>query len=292
MKTWPALGVIATLAFPLAAACSGGETAPARSPVATPLAGQRLAGPAVGGPPATGGEGSAPSSPVGSPLRPGDRLTVQGYGSVTAPVDTVILGFGLVLDPGFDPIGTPCPPDQLCPPPSSGDTASPPLTEEDLAPIITAVKEQHVAEDQIVVIGRYVASGAGIYITVRDIGQLDAIVNAATAAIFASNRVALLDHPSIAYVLSVEKCLAFHDQARDAALADARQRALYLVRGFDVAVGEVISVEEHSASFPCSQYEPVFDDEIGFRLPVSSYLSGQPLEQSVISYVTVTFAIR
>lgn len=288
MKTLATLGIITALALTLAVACSddGGKSVHER--VATPLSGQMPAAPAAGG-------ASALTPSAGSLFQPGqDSITVDGYGSLTALVDNAVLSFTLVPDPGFDPIGTPCPPDQPCPPPSSGNPALPPLAQQDLASVLAAVSAQSISDAQITVINRHsgAVSAAEIYVTVSDLGRLDPIVDAVSAATHASDRVALLTGAGISSVMSVEECLALKRQAFDMALADARKRAQSLVEGFEVVVGDMVSAEERAASLPCSLYGAIFDDEIGFRLPVSYYTPGQPAEETFISEITVTFAIR
>jgi hypothetical protein len=293
MKALAKLGVIAALGLILATARAdgGGETAPDLAGSAGPDASNSSTGAATG----SGGpsSGRAPALPPSGPFQPGQTaVTVDGYGRTIAPVDTVILGFALVLDPGFDPIGTPCPPDQACPAPSVRPPASPPFSEQDLDPVLAAINQQGIADDQVTVIGRGAAVGAEIYVAVSDPRQLGPVVNAVSAATQASDRVALLSGAGISKVMSVEECRALNRQALDSALADARRRAQSMVEGFDVVVGEVVSVEERPTRPPCSLYEAIFDDEIGFRLPVSSYTPGQSAEETVVAEVTVTFAVQ
>ncbi len=278
------------LAFALGCVDGGAET-PATTP--GPGASNPSAGSLTGSGGAETGEGSALTPLSGSLFQPGQTaVTVDGYGLVVAPVDTVILRFGLVLDPGFDPIGTPCPPDQPCPPPFTRDPAPPPFSEQDLDPVLAAISQQGISDDQITVIGHGAAAGAEMYVTISDLGRLDPVVAAVSAATQASDRVALLTGAAISNVMSVEECGVLKRQALDIALADARKRAQSLVEGFDVVVGDVVSVEERATSWPCSLYGEIFDDEIGFRLPVSHYTPGQPPEETFISEVTITFAIQ
>jgi uncharacterized protein YggE len=270
-----AVGVVGLLAL----ACGGSESAAGSG-----------AGVLSGGVSTGGGAALTPST--GSLFQPGQTaVTVDGYGLVTAPVDTVILRFALVLDPGFDPIGTPCPPDQPCPLPFSRNPASAPFALQDIDPVLAAVKEQGISDDQITVIGRGTV-GAEIYVTVSVLGQLDPVVDAVSAATQTSDRVALLTGAAISNVMSVEECRVLERQAFDIALVDARRRAQSLVEGFGVVVGDVVSVEERAVSWPCSLYDAIFDDEIGFRLPSSNYTPGQPAEETFISEVTVTYAIQ
>lgn len=293
MKPSTLLAFLAASLLPLAAACGDAEEEPFNGP--TPAFPEVLTPgpPGAAGGPATGPNGDP--APV-TAYQPGqERLIVTAYGEASVPVERAVLRLVLVLDPGFDPATTtPCPPDQPCPQPSlRHPPAAAPIADEDIAPVLDAILRQGIAESDIVTIMRRSegSQGAEIYVVLDELHRLDAIAPAVEAVARDSERVALLGGPAVAKFITEEGCELLREQARDAALADARRRAELTLSGLNVSLGEVISIEEMTSDWPCSVYRLASEPDLD-RLPLQSYEPGRALEERAYSNLRVTFAIR
>lgn len=156
-----------------------------------------------------------------------------------------------------------------------------------------AITDQGTSRDDITLIRREAEyDSAEIYVSITQVERLDVVAQAAREVVARSNRVALLDM-GWANLMTENECNDGRREARDSALADARTRAEAAVKGFDVVIGDIVSVDEGSEdSPPCSlcaatPVETKFD-----RLPIRAYIAGEVLQEVFIATRRVTFEVR
>ncbi len=227
--------------------------------------------------------------PVYPPQAGQNGITVQGFGSATAEADGAVVEMMFSITGGVEPMPMPAPE-------SRGETrpVAPtppgPITEEDLKPVIDAIRGQGVpAEDIEVVAGPKYGYGMGtIRVTVNDLGKLDSIVNAATSAAGSLADIAL-QNTGVAY--TVRDCAGLEKAAMQAGVEDVRVRAGALAGVLGVNLGSVMGAS-HSTS---SMYGgPTCGGSSTFPVPLASgpYVQGQPEEVQVIATLFVTYAIQ
>jgi hypothetical protein len=215
-------------------------------------------------------------------------LTVQGFGRASTPAAgasvQLLVGSNFASYP--EPVA--CPPGEPCPRPEP-----PSISEEDLEPILAAIRGQGVAEGDIKVTsqpvyGPYEPRAFIITVTMRDLGKLDTIVEAATEAADQSDKVAI---QSTNVLYTVGNCGALEREAMRAAAEDASDRVQLLADVLGVSVGDVVAATHYSYSpFGPNPCDPSFMGlEFGGGMP---YVPGQSPEVHVIANLTVTFAMR
>jgi uncharacterized protein YggE len=200
-------------------------------------------------------------------------LAVIGHGEATAPADVAVLQLSI----------------------SSGNLGGPPVPEpaetqrQAVAPIVQALVDQGVAEDQISVIaGPYVNGYAGYYgpaiavltVAIDDPGAAlltDLVDAAATAA--DTERLVL---GTVGAVFGLTDCSSITRDARQAAIDDARAQADTMATLLDVSLGDITAArdlphEQQQASYgpygpsqptdPCGDIDAAIASAAGFNLP-------------------------
>jgi uncharacterized protein YggE len=215
-------------------------------------------------------------------------ITVPGFGSATADADSA------VLELYFGRYSTPIPADGQTRPDSETQTtvAGAPITEADLAPVIDALVAAGVAREDVEFLGTpyydpYAAS-ATLRATVRNIGIVGAVVQAATNAAAGLADI-VLQSTYVSY--TVGDCAALERAAMDAAVADARERATAFAAVLGVGLGDIACAADYAWSpfggSPC---------DVGYLGPVplggAVYSEGQPSQVQVYANVTITYEIR
>jgi len=258
-----------------------------------------------------GGGGEALASPLQSQSQAG--LTVQGYGSATAPADAAKVQFSVSLVssdgsypyypkpavPEVMPSGqgaTPGEAEPLVIPPTP--TALPELTDADLAPLIDAIKAQGVSDADIEVViypaGGYYSpygpnSSARVTVTLDNpADRVGPLVNAGTQAVNESGTLSL-QNTSVLYM--VDDCSALLREARRAAVEDGRDNGEGLADALGVSLGELLAASEYAYSpFGPSPCDPTFDTS-PYGYEGMSYDPALPTEVQIVSNVALTFAM-
>jgi len=213
-------------------------------------------------------------------------ITVQGYASASADADGAIAEFYFYSDQyGIFPGGFP----------SGGPASSPEpvdqITEDTLKPVIDAIAGQGVSGDDMEFIssGYYdkFSSSATLRVTVRDLGLLDGVVDAATNAAAGLQGIAL-QSSNVSY--TVADCAAIESAAMKAAVEDANDRAATFAQALGVGLGAVTGASNYSyyGGTPCDSgfYKGPYP------LGGVGYFEGQPREVQVLANISVTFAIQ
>jgi uncharacterized protein YggE len=170
----------------------------------------------------------------GSSILPG--ITVTGHGEATAPADTATLNI-IVSEANYGP---PVVPQPGVVPGERERTA--------VAPIVASLVDGGIAEDQIDVIvgasvvdfGTYAGPAMAIIRFTVDsptLEQITGLVDGATAA--AADERLLIGRTSAVY--GVADCATLETQARELAVADARDRAEAMAGFLDVSLGDIIA---------------------------------------------------
>ena len=224
-------------------------------------------------------------------------ITGQGFGRATVAADSATVQFFVqqffegpfpVEAPPFD--GEPFP--EEFPEPE-------PFTEEDLAPIIDALLEQGVSEDDIEVIispdvgGRFGPPGtAQVRAKVREpAGKLEPLVEAAREAGKAIEGLSFFDI-SVSY--AVDDCTPLEREALGAAIEDAEESAQLLADALGKSLADLVfateSVFSPFAPSPCDPSAFGFEEfEFFGGLPFDP---SQPAEVQLVSNVNLTFAFE
>ena len=234
-------------------------------------------------------------------------IFVQGFGSATADATSAQLqlfvvggqGYypkGVVLETGVEePGSTP-----IVTPPLPSPSQPQPLTEEDLAPIIAAIKAQGIAEGDIEVnmnpggyYDPYSPGRASITVTIsnpRD--RVQPIVDAARDAASASGTL-YLESVNVFFSVSPETCTTLERESMQAAVEDAGDRAQLLAQVLGVGIGNVVFASHYSYS----PFGPSPCDPAAIGYPKGDYSGypydpSQPAEVTLISNVNITYAIQ
>ncbi|MBI1885744.1 MAG: SIMPL domain-containing protein [Chloroflexi bacterium] len=220
-------------------------------------------------------------------------ITVQGFGSATVQADRAILEVYLGsnatrIEPaggGTEPGVAPSEPEAD----SAGQVKQ--ITEADVQPVVDAIVASGVArEDVEVIISPYYdpySSSATIRATVRNLGNLDAVVKAATDA--ANNLTGIsLQGTNVSYTIA--DCAALERAAMEAAVQDAGERATRFAQVLGVTLGAVVGASNSSyAPFggsPC-------DSGVTGPYPLGgiAYAEGQSPDVQLVANVVITYGI-
>ena len=225
-------------------------------------------------------------------------LTVQGYGSATAAADEAVIEMWFYRDAySFNGIGAPTPlplfggEDDLIRPdffvePEPID----PITEAELAPVITALESFGASVEFVDQSYGYrdpYYSNATLRATMSNLGSLDDAAGAATAA---ANGLANISNSGSNTYFSLSDCSALERAAMAAAVEDAGERADVLADVLGVGRGTVVGASNYS-------YSPYGNGSCS-----SSYFYGPfyaedgsttgPTDVQVFANVGVTYAIQ
>lgn len=243
-------------------------------------------------PDARGGLGAPQLAPAAA------GITVQGYGSASAPADSAIVEFNFSAS-GYGLPGKPVPLPEPLPGEEPGvtpaETPQPvqPITEETLKPVIDALVAAGVPRGDIEFVGQYYSdpyyASATLRAKVGDVGSLDSVVQAAQqAAAGLGNGIALMG-TNVSY--TVKDCLALEKEAMKAAAADAGDRAGAFAEALGVGLGDLVAASHWSwAPYGAACGQQYF----GVPYPVAStaYVGGQPQEVQVVANISASYAIR
>ncbi|HXG35408.1 MAG TPA: SIMPL domain-containing protein [Dehalococcoidia bacterium] len=239
------------------------------------IANARLAGSGFGGETSLGPWG------VMQPLSIQNGLAAPGFGRASMPADGAILQLGLGMATVYVPPG-PIPPGNSLIPESSVNA------------IVEAIKGAGVDALDIAVntgaAGKpYGPGSVTLVVRVRDLAKLDATVQAASIA--ASGQETPVFATGVLYTAS--NCGALEEQALQAAVNDARERAELLARILQVGLGPVSFATSYSSPGPfgpngCGP-EDLSQIMYGFGMP---YTPGQKGEVQVMTNVNLIFSIQ
>jgi uncharacterized protein YggE len=259
-----------------------------------------------------GGGGEALASPLQSQSQAG--LTVQGYGSATAPADAAKVQFSVSLVssdgsypyyPGEPAVPEVKPSDSGASPGEAEPLVIPPtptalsdLTDADLAPLIDAIKAQGVSDADIEVViypagGYYSPYGPGgsarVTVTLDNpADRVGPLVDAGTQAVNQSGTL-MLQNVTVSYTVS--DCSALLREARRAAVDDGRENGEGLADALGVSLGQIVAASEYVYSpigpSPC---EPAFDT-YPYGSEGMAYDPSLLAEVQIVSNVALTFAI-
>jgi uncharacterized protein YggE len=239
-------------------------------------------------------------------------LTVQGYGRATAPADSARVQFVVTQSYGFYPEPPrvelrPVPegevPGEIAPavtPETYPTPAQPtPLTEEDLEPLVEAIQAQGVSEGDIEVTiipggGYYGPYGpettARVTVTLRDMDKPGPVVEDGTAAVNESGTL-FLQNIGVSY--RVDDCDALLDEARGAAIEDARDNGEGLADALGVSRGALLAAWEYS--YDPTGYSACSEDSYSYspyEYEGPPYNPAAPAEVQIVSNISLTYAIQ
>jgi len=239
-------------------------------------------------------------------------ITVQGYGSATAAADSAVVEFyfNTANKPGIEPQPAPVPGSSSSSSAGSGSTPGiavgepapvppdatqqqtvEPITEATLQPIIDALVGAGVARADIQFLNAYAdvySSSATLRATVRNLGSVDAVVQAGTNAA-AGLTGATLGGTNISYTAG--DCSALEKAAMAAAVEDARSRGAAFAETLGVKMGGVIGASHYAYSpyggSPCGS-------NYGGPIPLGGvpYNRGGSTDVQVFTNISVTYAIE
>jgi hypothetical protein len=321
-----ALTLVVALAATLGAVGSGSVAAQAR--------GDRVIeadAPLVAVAPTGGVAGVARGAVLAQPA-PTDEpsIVVNGLGQSAAPAETAELQF-LLSAGGYDPFGLPVPaseenpasqavegeaeaspavgtPSADNPDPAGVEPEAGParVTEEALQPIVDALLDEGVAEEEIVLVvspaltsffGPGGPGGARVDVTIED-PSLEAVNNLVNLIGDVSDENELLIQ-QVGVLYDVADCTDLEREARDEAIADARGQAEQLAELLGVTLGEMLQASENSFFFPrfsgqeggCAPNpdQSFYGPGAGITTPPFDPL--EPAEAQAYSTVTMIFAI-
>jgi len=236
-------------------------------------------------------------------------ITVQGYGSASVAADSAVLelyfgGNVSGIEPATEPDrGETDSSGQTEPSSGAGVDASPPeaellqqaqpITEADLQPVVDAIVAQGVSGDDIEIVVQpaygdpYYSGSATIRVTVRDVGALQGIVDAATNAASALENVSF-QGSNVSY--TVNDCASLELAAMQAAVEDARERGQTFASALGVGLGAVAGASHYSYS----PYGAPCGSDVGGPYPLGgiAYAEGQASEVQLVATATITFAIQ
>ena len=278
---------------------AGAPGAPAPAPAVAGRGGEMMA-PATGGILAPFAQGSAAG------------LTVQGFGRATTPADSARVQF--VVAAGYDSYPYPVPmpaeppvpegamPDETAPATRPDVYPTPPspstLTEEDLAPLVEAIKAEGVSDGDIevtIIPGDYYGyygpeSTARVTVILRDTDKVGPVVEAGSAAVNESD---ILSLQNVGVTYRVDDCDALLKEARKAAVEDGRDNGRALAEALGVSRGDLLAAWEYS--YDPTGYSGCTEDSYAYYGPYdyegSPYNPAAPAEVQIVSNVSLTFAI-
>jgi len=186
-------------------------------------------------------------------------------------------------------------------PPEIYPTAIPPspITEADLKPLVDAIETQGVSEDDIEVT---VIPGGGYYdpygpvatarvtVTLRDMDKVGPVVEDGTAAVSETD-ILFLQNVGVSY--RVDDCDALLDEARRAAIEDARDNGEGLADALGVSRGALLAAWEYS--YDPTGYSACTEDSYSYGLyeyEGPPYNPAAPAEVQIVSNVSLTYAIQ
>ena len=291
-----------------------GEAAPEAASLALPVGVGMGAPAAVPGVLGTRAGMSGPLALEGAfaPLAQGVAagLTVQGFGRATTPADSarvqfvVTQGYDYYPEPRLVPEGEV--PGEIAP--DSAPVTPPRVIEEDLGKLVEAIKAQGVSEDDIEVTvipgeGYYepfsLVATARVTVTLRDVDKVRPVVEAGTTAVellmLTSSRypsgTLFLQNVGVSY--RVDDCDALLDEARRAAIEDARDNGEGLADALGVSRGALLAAWEYS--YDPTGYSACSEDSYSYGLyeyEGPPYNPAAPAEVQIVSNVTLTYAIQ
>ena len=239
-------------------------------------------------------------------------LTVQGYGSATAPADAAKVQFSVSLissDGSYPYYPKPAVPEvqpsdsgassgeaePLVIPPTP--TALPELTDADLAPLIDAIKAQGVSDADIEIViyptggyySPYGSGGARVTVTLDNpADRVGPVVDAGTQAVNESGTLSL-QNTSVLYM--VDDCSVLLREARRAAVEDGRDSGEGLAEALGVSLGDLLAASEYAYSpFGPSPCDPAFNTS-PYGYEGMSYDPALLAEVQIVSNVALTFAM-
>jgi hypothetical protein len=242
-------------------------------------------------------------------------LTVQGFGRATTPADSARVQF--VVTQGYEFYREPLPveprpvPEREVPgeiAPDSGPVPPPRVIEEDLGKLVEAIKAQGVSEDDIEVTvipgeGYYepfsLVATARVTVTLRDADKVGPVVEAGSTAVelltLTSSRypsgTLFLQNVGVSY--RVDDCDALLDEARRAAIEDARDNGEGLADALGVSRGALLAAWEYS--YDPTGYSACAEDSYSYGLyeyEGPPYNPAAPAEVQIVSNVSLTYAIQ
>jgi len=241
-------------------------------------------------------------------------LTVQGFGRATTPADSARVQF--VVTQGRDFYPEPLPAEPRSVPeevpgeiaPATAPVTPPPVIEEDLGALVEAIEAQGVSEDDIEVTiypggGYYDPYGpvatARVTVTLRDMDKVGPVVEAGTTAVemlmLTSSRypsgTLFLQNVGVSY--RVDDCDALLDEARRAAIEDARDNGEGLADALGVSRGALLAAWEYS--YDPTGYSACAEDSYSYGLyeyEGPPYNPAAPAEVQIVSNVSLTYAIQ
>ena len=242
-------------------------------------------------------------------------LTVQGFGRATTPADSARVQF--VVTQGRDFYPEPLPAEPRSVPegevpgeiaPATATVTPPPVIEEDLGALVEAIEAQGVSEDDIEVTiipggGYYDPYGpvatARVTVTLRDADKVGPVVEAGTTAVQMltvtssrdANGTLFLQNVGVSY--GVDDCDALLDEARRAAIEDARDNGEGLADALGVSRGALLAAWEYS--YDPTGYSACAEDSYSYgpyEYEGPPYNPAAPAEVQIVSNVSLTYAIQ
>ncbi len=237
-------------------------------------------------------------------------LTVQGFGRATTPADSARVQFVVTQGRGFYPEPRPAPdgevPGEIAP--ATATVTPPPVIEEDLGALVEAIEDQGVSEDDIEVTiipggGYYDPYGpvatARVTVTLRDADKVGPVVEAGTTAVemltvtSSGDASGTLFLQNIGVSYRVDDCDALLDEARGAAIEDARDNGEGLADALGVSRGALLAAWEYS--YDPTGYSACTEDSYSYGLyeyEGPPYNPAAPAEVQIVSNVSLTYAIQ
>ncbi len=238
-------------------------------------------------------------------------LTVQGFGRATTPADSARVQF--VVTQGRDYYAEPVP-DEPRPVPEGvvpreiAPVSPPRVIEEDLGKLVKAIEGQGVSGDDIEVTvipgeGYYepfsLVATARVTVTLRDVDKVGPVVEAGSTAVelltLTSSRypsgTLFLQNVGVSY--RVDDCDALLDEARGAAIEDARDNGEGLADALGVSRGALLAAWEYS--YDPTGYSACAEDSYSYdpyEYEGPPYNPAAPAEVQIVSNVSLTYAIQ
>lgn len=185
-------------------------------------------------------------------------ITVTGIGTATAPAEVAIVALSVGFDPymygegaGWSPY-----PGEVAAPGTPADVIAPIITADDIArPIVDALVTAGFPADDIEVISNPYAGGYGPYgapleVTIRfkvpnpTISGLETMLAPALQAAAATH----LSVYMTSVVYGIADCAPLHQEARDAAVADALEQANQQALALGRSLGDVVASRDTPAA--------------------------------------------
>jgi hypothetical protein len=249
----------------------------------------------AGAPSGGGGQEDARQAASTNTTQSLEGLTVSGYGVATADPDSAVMelyfvsGSSTKPDGGGTSPGTPVEPDA---PTSNAPPVAGGISEADLQPVIDAIVAAGVAREDVDLIGGSyydpAYGSATLRVTVRDIGGLGQVMQAATDASTGLSGISLQG----SYVnYTVSDCAALERAALRAAKDDADARATVLAEALGVSPGAVVGAADYA-------YAPYGGNACGdsFAVPYPvggiAYAEGQAREVQLYATIMITYEMQ